>query len=166
MGRNSFAAISECPKSVNLQLRSERRICYSELQAMRNRQTPYLRKAEPPAIRMTRRDRQILETIFAFDGMMSLKQIDRLFFSGTGGTWPRERLRALFDNGYLNMPDRDNMHRVPPGETIYFLGKKGAAIVAGLQGGLPKDLPWRRQPRRSAPRSWPAPGRRYWPRRW
>jgi hypothetical protein len=115
---------------------------------------------------MTRRDRQILETIFAFDGMMSLKQIDRLFFSGTGGTWPRERLRALFDNGYLNMPDRDNMHRVPPGETIYFLGKKGAAIVAGLQGGLPKDLPWRRQPRRSAPRSWPAPGRRYWPRRW
>ena len=99
MGRNSFAAISECSKSVNLQLRSDRRICYSELQAMRNRQTPYLRKAEPPAIRMTRRDRQILETIFAFDGMMSLKQIDRLFFSGTGGTWPRERLRALFDNG-------------------------------------------------------------------
>jgi hypothetical protein len=114
---------------------------------MRIGQTPYVRKSNPPAIRLTRRDRQILETIYAFDGMMSLKQIDRLFFSGAGGTWPRERLRALFDNGYLNMPDRDNMHRVPLGETIYFLGKKGAAIVAGLQGELPKDLPWRRQPR-------------------
>jgi hypothetical protein len=78
---------------------------------------------------------------------MSLKQIDRLFFSGTGGTWPRERLRVLFDNGYLNMPDRDNAHRVPLGETIYFLGAKGASVVAGLQGELPKDFPWRRQPR-------------------
>ena len=56
-------------------------------------------------------------------------------------------MRALFENGYVNMPDRDNAHRVPLGETIYFLDKKGASIVAGLQGELPKDLPWRRQPR-------------------
>jgi hypothetical protein len=114
---------------------------------MRIRQTPYVRKPNPPAIRLTRRDRQILEASHTFDGLMSLKQIDRLFFSGSGGTWPRERLRALFDNGYLNIPDSENVHRVPLGETIYLLGKKGAAIVAGLQGELPKDLPWRRQSR-------------------
>jgi hypothetical protein len=114
---------------------------------MRIRQSPYARKSNPPTIRLTKRDRRILEMIYAFDGMMSLRQIDRLFFSGSGGTWPRERLRMLFDNGYLNMPDSDNVHRIPLGETIYFLGKKGAALVSGLQGGVSKDLPWRRQPR-------------------
>ena len=98
---------------------------------MGNRHRLYKSQTDPRPVRLTPRDRRILGTIHAFDGLISLKQIDRLFFSGTGGTWPRERLRALFDNGYLNMPDRDNVHRVPLGETIYFLGKKGAAMVAG-----------------------------------
>ena len=95
---------------------------------MRNRRPPYTRLERPPSLRLTERDRRILETIHAFDGLMSLRQIDRLFFSGRGGTWARERMRALFDHGYVNMPDTANVYRVPLGETIYLLGKKGAAL--------------------------------------
>ncbi|HUV53362.1 MAG TPA: hypothetical protein VMW64_09875, partial [Dehalococcoidia bacterium] len=75
-----------------------------------------------------------METIHAFDGMMSLEQIDRLHFNGKGGTWPRERMRALFDHRYVNMPNAANAHRVPAGETIYFLDVEGARVVADLYG--------------------------------
>jgi hypothetical protein len=90
-----------------------------------------------------------MEAIHAFDGLMSLKQIDRLFFSGRGGTWPRERMRALSENGFVTMPDAANMHRVPLGETIYFLGETGAKVVAALRGGDLKQLSWRKKPRYS-----------------
>jgi hypothetical protein len=101
------------------------------------------RSKHPKRIRLTERDRRICETIHAFDGMMSLKQIDRLFFSGRGGTWARERLRDLYDNGYLDMPDAGHIHKVPVGETVYWLDLEGAKIVAGLQGVTLKDLGWR-----------------------
>jgi hypothetical protein len=114
---------------------------------MRSRHTATERKTEMKSIRMTQRDKRILETIHAFDGMMSLKQIDRLFFSGNGGTWPRERMRDLMNHGYVNMPDGANEHRVPMGETIYYLDSNGAELVAGLNGELAKDFTWRRKPR-------------------
>lgn len=98
-------------------------------------------------MRLTQRDRRILETIHAFDGVMSLKQIDQLFFSGHGRTQPRARMRQLCANGYVAAPDRDNIHRVPRGETIYWLGKEGAALVAGLQGMALHDFHWLRRPR-------------------
>ena len=46
-------------------------------------------------MRLTERDKEMLEAIHAFDGMMSLRQIDRLFFSGKGRTQPRQRMRTL-----------------------------------------------------------------------
>ena len=114
---------------------------------MRSRQPPTSRKTEMQSIRLTNRDKRILETIHAFDGMMSLKQIDRLFFSGQGGTWPRERMRSLIKHGYINTPEEADIHRVPVGETIYYLDVKGAELVAGLNGKLAKDFNWRRKPR-------------------
>jgi hypothetical protein len=99
------------------------------------------------SIRLTNRDKRILETIHAFDGMMSLKQIDRLFFSGQGGTWPRERMRSLIKHGYINTPEVADIHRVPVGATLYYLDVKGAELVAGLNGELAKDFNWRRKPR-------------------
>lgn len=98
-------------------------------------------------MRLTKRDQRILETIHAFDGLMSLKQIDQLFFSGHGRSQPRTRMRLLFDNGYVNTPGPTTIHRVPLGESVYWLSRKGAEIVAGLQGEPLRRFPWRRQPR-------------------
>lgn len=114
---------------------------------MIRRQLLYNRKKKPRLLKLTRRDKRILETIHAFDGMMSLKQIDRLFFSGNGGTWPRERMRLLIDHGYLNTPEAAHIHRVPMGETIYYLNIRGAEMVAGLNGDLAGDFSWRKNPR-------------------
>ena len=114
---------------------------------MSSRRPPYTRPKNPRPIRLTRRDKQILETIHAFDGMMSRKQIDRLFFAGKGRTQPRQRMQALFDHGYVNMPDAEEIHRVPLGEVIYWLDKKGAKLVAGLRGNVPSGFSWRKKPR-------------------
>ncbi len=100
-------------------------------------------------MRFTERDIRILETIYAFDGILSLKQIDCMFFSGKGRSQPRARMRLLFDNGFVALPSKDKMHQMPLGETVYWLDKQGAAVVAAAQGKLLKQFNWRRQPRYS-----------------
>ena len=111
------------------------------------RKQPYQRSSSPSPIRLTARDKRILETIHAFDGLLSLRQIDRLFFSGKGRSQPRARMRLLFDNAYVNMPEPETIHQVPAGEAIYWLDLKGAAVVAGLRGRSASRLKWRKQPR-------------------
>ena len=111
------------------------------------RRKPYQRSASPPPIRLTSRDKRILETIHAFDGLLSLRQIDRLFFSGRGRSQPRARMRLLFDNGYVQMPNPESIHQVPRGESVYWLDRKGASLVAGFQGKSSAQLKWRRKPR-------------------
>ena len=112
------------------------------------RRKPYQRSAFPSPIRLTSRDKRIFETIHAFDGMLEpSRQIDRLFFSGRGRSQPRARMRALFDNGYVQMPNPESIHQVPRSETIYWLDRKGASLVAGLQGKSSAQLKWRRKPR-------------------
>lgn len=116
---------------------------------MPHRRHPYQRSSQPQPIRITSRDKRILETIHAFDGLLSLRQIDRLFFSGKERSQPRTRMRLLYDNAYVNMPDPENIHQVPIGETIYWLDHKGASTVAGLRGQSVNQLKWRSKPRYS-----------------
>lgn len=98
-------------------------------------------------IRLTERDKRILEAIHAFDGMLSLKQIDRAFFSGESRTQPRARMRALIQHGYVNAPDATDRYKVPMGESIYWLNSKGAEVVASIHGVSLAELLWRKQPR-------------------
>jgi hypothetical protein len=111
------------------------------------RRQPYQRSSSPPPIRLTQRDKQILETIHAFDGLLSLRQIDRLFFSGQGRSQARARMRLLYDNAYVQMPDPESIHQVPMGESIYWLDRKGASFVAGLEGRPVRQFKWRATPR-------------------
>ena len=113
------------------------------------RQPPYTRAKRPTPMRLTDRDIRILETIHACDGLLSLRQIDQLFFSGLGRSQPRARMRLLFDNGYVAMPSPEEIHRIPRGETVYWLDRKGAAVVAAQQGLILKGFAWRKKPRYS-----------------
>lgn len=106
------------------------------------RRRPYIRETNPPPFDLTKRDKEILETIYAFDGMMSLKQIDRLFFSGKGRSQPRARMRVLFDNKYVTMPDANSIHKVPVGETVYWLDIAGSEAVAPRYNEK-FNFPWR-----------------------
>lgn len=94
---------------------------------------------------LTERDKLILKAIYEFDGMMGAEQIQRLFFS----SWYRTRLRLakLYNEGYVNHPDRKLRAALP--QMIYWLTKKGAAEVAGMYGKTltGQGFKWRRKVR-------------------
>jgi hypothetical protein len=103
----------------------------------------YQRATNPPPMRLTPRDRHILEAIHAFDGMLGFSQIKRLFFTGKSQT--EERLKLLYQHSYLGRPDKDQRRRLP--EMIYWLDRRGAELVASLNGTTLGELGWRKEPR-------------------
>ena len=60
-------------------------------------------------MRLTERDRRIMEAIHDFDGMLGFSQIRRKFFSGKSQA--EVRLRLLYHNRYLNRPDKEKRPR-------------------------------------------------------
>lgn len=110
----------------------------------RNERLPrYGRVSHPPPIRITSRDVRILEAMHAYDGMLSFSQVRRLFFSGKSQA--EQRLKLLYQNGYINRPNRDQRLRLS--EMVYWLDKRGAEIVASLEGTPIKEFAWRQEPR-------------------
>jgi len=94
-------------------------------------------------MRLTERDRRILEAVHTYDGMLSFPQIQRLFFTGKSQT--EQRLKLLYQHGYLARPNKDQRRRLP--EMIYWLDKKGAEFIASLDGTPLKEFSWRVEPR-------------------
>jgi hypothetical protein len=92
---------------------------------------------------MTKRDKRILEAIHTYDGMLSFSQILRRFFTGKSQT--ERRMMLLYQNRYVNRPNREKRRRVP--EMVYWLDKKGAEVVASLTGTPVGDFKWRKKPR-------------------
>jgi hypothetical protein len=103
----------------------------------------YGRTLNPPAMRLTERDRRIIEAIHAYDGIMSFSQIQRLFF--TGKSQAEERLKLLYQNQYLNRPDQNRRRHIS--EMIYWLDLRGAELIASLQGIPLREFGWRQEPR-------------------
>jgi hypothetical protein len=103
----------------------------------------YGRVANPPSMRFTERDKQILEAVHAYDGMLGFSQLRRIFFTGESQT--KLRLKLLYQNKYLNRPNEEQRRRLP--EMIYWLDKRGAEIVASLNGTPLREFTWRKQPR-------------------
>lgn len=94
-------------------------------------------------MRLTDRDVRILESIHAFDGMLGAEQIMRLHFNSWRTT--RERLSKLYQNGYIDRPDRRERAALP--DMIYWLSEAGAEIVAGLRGQELSEFKWRKKPK-------------------
>ena len=94
-------------------------------------------------MRLTERDQRILEAVHAYDGTLGFSQIQRMFF--TGESQAKNRLKLLYQNKYLNRPNKEQRRRMP--EMIYWLDKRGAQIVASLNGTPLNDFSWRKQPR-------------------
>jgi hypothetical protein len=94
-------------------------------------------------MRFTERDSRILEAIHAYDGMLGFSQIRRMFFTGESQT--KQRLKLLYQNTYLNRPNKEQRRRIS--EMIYWLDKQGAQVVASLNGESLYGFSWRKQPR-------------------
>ena len=112
--------------------------------AEKKRRSPsYQRSKTPPAMQLTQRDLRILEAVHAYDGMLGFSQIRRLFF--TGDSQAKHRLMMLYQNKYLNRPNREQRRRIP--EMIYWLNKRGAEIVGSLNSLSVNEFAWRKEPR-------------------
>lgn len=110
---------------------------------MHHWQTTAERPKEPQGMRLEERDKELLEAIHAFDGMLSGPQIERLFFNSWRVT--RERLGKLWQNGYINKPSRRQRAALPA--MIYWLDSAGAEVVAGRQGVSLREFKWVSRPR-------------------
>lgn len=99
---------------------------------------------DPPQMRLTDRDRQLLETIDRFEGLLGDYQIARLFFTGVNSRTVRDRLKLLYQNGYIERPTKHQRGGLPC--MIYWLAERGMAYVAGLRGEVvdkePKPPRW------------------------
>jgi hypothetical protein len=94
-------------------------------------------------MRLTERDRHILEAVHAYDGVLSFSQIQRLFFTGKSQT--EQRLKLLYQHRYLARPGKDQRRRLS--QMIYWLDKKGAELIASLNGTPLPEFYWRKEPR-------------------
>ena len=111
--------------------------------AEKKRLPRYQRASTPPPMRLTERDKRIMEAVHAYDGMLGFSQLKRMFF--TGESQAKQRLKLLYQNKYLNRPNKEQRRRLP--EMIYWLDKRGAQIVASLNGTPIREFSWRKQPR-------------------
>ncbi|HEY9078069.1 MAG TPA: replication-relaxation family protein [Anaerolineaceae bacterium] len=103
----------------------------------------YRRVTQPPPMVFTERDQHILEAIQAYDGLLSFTQIWRKFFSGKSQA--ERRMMLLYQHKYVNRPSLAERRRLP--EMIYWLDKRGAELIASLNGADMKDFSWRKEPR-------------------
>lgn len=103
----------------------------------------YERVPNPPSMRLTPRDQRILEALHAFDGMLSFRQIQRMYF--TGESQAEQRMKLLYQNGYVDRPNQDQRRRLS--EMIYWLDRKGAEFVASINGSTLTEFGWRKEPR-------------------
>lgn len=101
------------------------------------------RPPNPRPMHLTTRDSRILEAVHAFDGVLGDYQVRRLFF--TGERQCRGRLSLLFQHGYLKRPHRQRRSSLPC--SVYWLGERGAAHVAGLTGQALSEFSYRQEPR-------------------
>ncbi len=114
-----------------------------EMFPLKKAPTQARRPKKPAPMRLTERDTRIMEAVHAFDGVLADYQIRRMFF--TGERQSRGRLSLLFQHGYLVKPSRAQRAGLPC--MVYWLGKRGAAHVAGLRGQTLRDFQYRREPR-------------------
>lgn len=103
----------------------------------------YRRVADPPPMRLTERDKRILEAIHHYEGVLADFQIQRLFF--TSRTQASFRLKLLYQNAYVSRPDRKQRAALPA--MVYWLDRAGAAYVAALQGQSLESFSYRKEPR-------------------
>lgn len=107
-------------------------------------QTTAPRPKAPLDMVLQARDIDLFEAIHDFDGLLSDKQIQRLFFNG-GERACRYRLSKLWQNGYLNKPSREQRTRLPC--MIYWLDSLGAEQVANRHGNPFDRFQWVKRPR-------------------
>ncbi len=101
-------------------------------------------KGKPlPPMDFTERDGRILCDIHAFEGLMSLSQIQLRHFSSQYQT--RIRVNKLWHHDWVKKANRKWRMTLP--DQVFWLSPKGAEFVASTQGKTLEEFSWRKKPR-------------------
>jgi hypothetical protein len=108
-------------------------------------------RADPerlPGFRLTERDREIIQTVYAFR-VMTTPQIERLLFPPEPGrdhptktSRCQYRLKLLYHAGYLKRDEQPQKLSEGRKPLVYFLDQKGAELIADLEGKPVAKLDW------------------------
>jgi hypothetical protein len=111
---------------------------------MTDRERKRIRRDErpdnPPKMRLTERDKWIVEAVYQYRVLMQ-RQIEQLFFGHK--TSAQRRLSLLYQHGYLErqfLPVRGGIMNSP---ILYLLDKRGAELLAAEFGH--NDIRWKRE---------------------
>jgi hypothetical protein len=94
-------------------------------------------------MQFTERDFQILQTVYRYEGVLSVDQIHRWFFGVKRRAY--YRIQALVKAKCLQRLPVKDLYRVP--EPIVWLDKMGAQVLANYLGVELSELKWRFEPR-------------------
>lgn len=98
---------------------------------MTKKRLPYFSRADkPPVMGLTPRDKQMLEAIYEYNGVLADYQLARMFFSSERRM--KERMTLLYQNRYVNRFDRKERNSYS--YMAYFLDKVGVAFLKQTYG--------------------------------
>jgi len=85
-------------------------------------------------MRFQKRDGEILQAIFDYDGVLARRHLHRMFWPGATFRAMERRLSKLYHNDYLDWPSVEQRRTKPIPEPVVWLGWRGAHWVAGRSG--------------------------------
>ena len=119
-----------------------------------------MKRSDKRPFRLTKRDREIVRAVYSHRALIS-NQISTRFFPPQDSTAPhkkpssrcQQRLRRLFEHGYLHREEQPSKPSEGHKPFVYFLDKGGANLLAEMLGIFPEDLDWRPKHNKIQPQS-------------
>jgi len=81
-----------------------------------------------------KRDSQLLNAIYDFDGVIAKRQIKAIFWADKSPRAMEKRLSKLYQGNYIHWPSLEQRRTYPIPEPIIWLDWRGALYLAGQQG--------------------------------
>lgn len=94
----------------------------------------------PSVMRFQKRDGEVLQAIYQYDGVLARRHLKEMFWPDKTGRAMEMRLSRLYHQAYLDWPSAEQRQTKPIPEPVCWLGWKGALWLAG-ERGTPVEQP-------------------------
>lgn len=112
---------------------------------IRERLPRYSRAKNPPPMRLTERDKRIIENVYLYR-FLTRDQIRLLNFENASITACQRRLSLLYHNQYLSAIQKPIPSGYGSSKRVYCLSKRGIEAIAFMHDGLdPRKIKWSRK---------------------
>lgn len=96
---------------------------------------------ERPGLRLTERDKKILEAVYTHR-VLTRPQIETLLFPDSDYTRANRRLKRLFHHGFLDRAEQPQTLSEGRKPLLYMLDERGAELLASMRGVDREEIDW------------------------